>query len=209
MFDRGQSRAEERLPDTSWYVSWLSKKKGGGKPLYGVWCSGKKKRMKGRPFVCWTTLRHGAATSSDFIHQEECDIMGLHSASSDSVLPLATCPACIPLCKQSEYQGSGGPRGEYPFLPPTLFIQDPAQPCSLVCGLGFFFFPLCRQLWQPPPQLLHQSPAISHWVQLWKSLRLNGGKQTHKGPWQPSVNGTCVSQRPRCLCGSAPRDESI
>lgn len=84
--------------------------------------------------------------TSDFIpQQQECDIMGLHSASSDSVVPSATCRACIPLRKHSRNtRGVAGREGN-PFLltaPATLalFIQE-------------VWFVGCRQFWPRPHHL--------------------------------------------------------
>lgn len=144
--------------------------------------------------------------TSDFIQQQQCDIMGLHSESSDSVPPLATCPARIPLCKHSRNTRGPAVREGKPLplhLPsPVLFIQG--RPSPMVWFVGWVFFSVSCDSRTPPPSFT----GISY-----VSLRLNEGKQTYGGSWQQSVNGTCVSQRPRCMsnniCGLGLCNESI
>lgn len=133
----------------------MTKQKKGGTP-FGVWRSGKKrypKLPKGHSFVCLTTLRYAAATSRMLVSsscqpvtsfsKQQCDIMGLHSESSDSVPPLATCPARIPLCKHSRNTRGPAVREGKPLplhLPsPVLFIQG--RPSPMVWFVGWVFFP--------------------------------------------------------------------
>lgn len=177
VFDQRPSRAEEQFPDTSWYLgiaSWRNKK--GENPLWGVvqW-----QKESERPSLCLLNNFEMCSSytlhtcfyflpTSDFNYQQECDIMGLHSASSDSVLPLATCPARIPLCKHSRNtRGATGREGN-PSVPtarpPALFTQDRLS--RAVWFVGWVFFFLCRQLWQPPPWL-RPHPFIFHWDQLY------------------------------------------
>lgn len=182
-----------------------------GKTLFG--CGAVQKESEG-PFlcllnnfeICSSYKSHSCffLPTSDFVHQQECDMMGFHSASSDSVPPLATCPACIPLCKHSRNtRGAAGCEGN-PFLPTArppsicLYRTGPAVRFGLWAGC-FFFFPL--PLVVTDATQLSPNPPPSFTGISYVSLHLNEGKQTYKGSWQPSVNGTCVSQQPRCNCG--------
>lgn len=149
----------------------MTKQKKGGNPLRGVaqWKKEIPKATK-RPFLCLlnnfeicSSYKSHACffflPTSDFIQQQQCDIMGLHSESSDSVPPLATCPACIPLCKHSRNTRGPAVREGKPLplhLPsPVLFIQGWASP--MVRFVGWVFF---------PSVVTAAPPAIFHWDQL-------------------------------------------
>lgn len=150
-------------------VSWLSKK--GGNPLPGVaqWKKEIPKATK-RPFLCLlnnveicSSYKSHACLfflpTSDFIQQQECDIMGLHSESSDSVLPLATCPARIPLCKHSRNTRGPAVREGNPFLstsPPHFCLYRTGPVLWFGLWAGFFF----------PSVVTAAPPAIFHWDQL-------------------------------------------
>lgn len=121
--------------------------------------------------------------TADFFYRQECDIMWPHSESSDSVLPLATCPAPVPaLQTQSECQGTGGPWGN-PLPSPTtsppslcLYRTDPAV---WFVGQVFFSFSFGVICDSRTPPFRHLSPRIGY-----ASLRPNEGKQTYGGSGQ-------------------------